>query len=162
MITKDQLIKTLIKGRLECYIKKNPSYNPYAQAILYDWEFKLEIDDLVFTDAYRGFNPYSGVEYVYKKNHDIPIWFCDYIGYVNQDINISSGEVYNFLKEGRKKHLDDSKDDLFSNYTYEKDILKYKTSFTGDLSSLLQIEDIYYKEQLVAKQISAGRLKEKE
>lgn len=159
MITQDQLIKALIKGRLECYIKKSPSYNPYTKSILYDWEFKLEMDELIFTDAYRGFNPYSGVEYIYKKNHDIPIWFCDYIGYVNQDMDISSGEIYDFLKEGRKNHLDVCKDDLFSNYNYNKDILKYQTTFMGDLSSLLQIEDIYYKEILVAKQISSGRIK---
>jgi hypothetical protein len=53
---------TLITGRMECYIKKSPSYNPYTKSDLYDWTFKLETDDLIFTDSYRGFNPYSGVE----------------------------------------------------------------------------------------------------
>ncbi len=158
MIMEDKLIKALIKGRLECYIKKSPSYNPYIKSILYDWEFKLEIDDLVFTDAYRGFNPYSGVEYVYDKNSDNPIWFCDYIGYAHQDKDISSQEIYQFLKEGRANHLDTCKDKLFSNFAYKKDVLKYETSFKRDLNSLLQIENIYYKESIVANQISAARI----
>lgn len=159
LISKEKLIKTLLKGRYECYVRKNSSYNPYTKSVVYDWEFKLEIDDLVFTDSYRGYNPYSGVEYVYEKGNNIPVWSCDYIGYVNQDVEVSSDEIYKFLKEARGNHLRNCKDNLFSNYIYENDLFKYETSFQGDVNSLLQIENSYYKILLVAQQITAGRLR---
>jgi hypothetical protein len=159
LVSKEKLIITLIKGRYECYVRKDSSYNPYTKSVLYDWDFKLEIDDMIFTDSYRGFNPYSGVEYVYKKDNNIPVWSCDYVGYVDQDANVSSEEIYKFLKEARGKHLKNCKDNLFSNYTYENDLFKYKTSFQGDVNSLLQIENFYYKNLLVTQQMTAGRLK---
>ena len=159
MVSKEKLIKTLIKGRYECYVKKSPSYNPYTKSILYDWDFKLEIDDLIFTDSYRGFNPYSGVEYVYEKDKSIPVWSCDYVGYVNQGNNISSDEIYKFLKEARGSHLHTCNNNLFSNYTYENGTFKYETLFQGDVISLMQVENIYYRNLLVAQQITAGRLK---
>lgn len=105
MISKEKLIETIIKGRYEGYVKKSSAYNPYTKSILYDWDFRLEIDDLIFTDSYRGFNPYSGVEYIYDKDNSIPIWSCDYVGYVNQANNVSSAEIYMFLKEARGNHL---------------------------------------------------------
>lgn len=159
MISKEKIIKTIIKGRDECYVKKTPSYNPYTKSILYDWDFKLEIDDLIFTDSYRGINPYSGVEYVYEKASSIPVWYSDYVGYVNQDNNVSSEEIYRFLKEARGNHLHTCKNNLFSNYAYENEAFKYETLFQGDISSLLQMENFYYKNMLVAQQITAGRLK---
>jgi hypothetical protein len=159
LVSKEKLIKTLIRGRHECYVIKSPLYNPYTKSILYDWDFKLEIDDLIFTDSYRGFNPYSGVEYVYEKDNSIPVWYCDYVGYVNQDNNVSSEGIYKFLKEARGNHLNTCDNKLFSNYTYENGTFKYETSFQGDVSSLLQVENFYYKNLLVAQQITAGRLK---
>ena len=160
LISKEKLIKILIKGRYECYVLKDSSYNPYTKSVLYDWDFKLEIDDMIFTDSYRGFNPYSGVEYVYNKDNNIPVWSCDYVGYVNQDANVSSEEIYKFLKEARGNHLKNCKDNLFSNYTYGNDLFNYKTLFQGDVNSLLQIENFYYKNLLVAQQMTAGRLKQ--
>lgn len=177
MISEDKLVKALIKGRYECYVKKSPSYNPYVKSELYDWDFKIEIDDLIFTDSYRGVNPYSGVEYVYEKGGNTPVWSCDYVGYVNQDAKVSSGEIYKFLKEARGNHLLNCQDNLFSDYTYENEIFKYETFFQGDVSSLLQIENFYYTYSksdrhqdkifgssaymnlLVAQQMTAGRLK---
>jgi hypothetical protein len=159
MISKEKLIKVLIKGRHECYVRKNSSYNPYVKSVLYDWDFKLEIDDMIFTDSYRGFNPYSGIEYVYRKGHSIPIWLCDYVGYVNLDANVSSERIYKFLKEARGNHLKNCSDNLFSNYTYGNDLFKYKTRFQGDVNSSLQIENVYYENLLVAQQMTAGRLK---
>lgn len=159
LISKERLIKTLIKGRHECYVKKSPLYNPYTKSIMYDWDFKIEIDDLIFTDSYRGFNPYSGVEYVYKKNNSIPIWYCDYVGYVNTDNNESTEKIYKFLKEARGNHLYNCGENLFSNYIYRNDTFRYETSFQGDLSSLLQVENFYYGNILIAQQITAGRVK---
>ncbi len=158
-ISKEKLIKVLIKGRNECYVKKSPVHNPYTKSVLYDWDFKLEIDNLIFTDSYRGFNPYSGVEYVYEKEKRIPVWSCDYVGYVNQDNNISSTKIYSFLKEARGSHLHTCNNDLFSNYSYEKGAFKYETLFQGGVSALLQVENFYYENQLVAQQITAGKLK---
>jgi hypothetical protein len=80
MFSQDKLMQILIKGRYECYIKKSADYNPYKKSVLYDWEFKTEIYGFIFTNSYRGFNPYSGVEYVYPAGSDVPIWFCDYVG----------------------------------------------------------------------------------
>lgn len=160
MVSEEKLIKAIIKGRYECYVRKNSSYNPYTRSEIYDWDFKLEIDDLIFTDSYRGFNPYSGVEYVYEKDSKIPVWSCDYIGYVNQNSPISSEYIYKFLKEARGNHLKHCQYNLFSDHTYEKGMLKYQTSFQGNLQSLLQIENFYYRNQLVAQQMTAGRLKQ--
>jgi hypothetical protein len=159
MITEEKLMKSLIKGRHDCYVKKNSLYNPYKKSELYDWDFKLEINDLIFTDSYRGFNPYSGVEYVYEKDNNIPVWSCDYVGYVNQDSKISSEEIYKFLKEARGNHLMSCQGNLFSNCIYKNQMFKYETIFQGDLNSMLQIENIYYKNLLVAQQMTAGRLK---
>ncbi|HBR01011.1 MAG TPA: hypothetical protein DD738_00165 [Ruminiclostridium sp.] len=103
MVSVDELMRMLIKGRLECYVKKSSTYNPYTKSVLYDWGFKLQIGDLLFTDSYRGFNPYSGVEYIYENNNNIPIWTCDYVGYVNSCV--SGEEVYRLLKEARKNYL---------------------------------------------------------
>lgn len=161
MVPKEKIIKALIEGRRECYVKKSPSYNPYKKSILYDWEFKLEIDDLIFTDSYRGFNPYSGVEYVYERGNEVPVWSCDYIGYVNKDIDISPGEIYKFLKEARGNHLNTCNGNLFTNHIYENGTHKYETFFQGDMHSLLQTENFYYKNMLVAQQITAGRLNNK-
>lgn len=159
MILEEKLIKALIKGRYECYVRKNSSYNPYTKSDVYDWDFKLKIDDLIFTDSYIGFNPYSGVEYVYEKDNNIPVWSCDYVGYVNQDVKVSSSEIYKFLKEARGNHLNNCQGNLFFNYTYANEIFKYETFFQGDVNSILQIENFYYKNMLVAQQITAGRLK---
>lgn len=159
MISKEKLINVLIKGRYECYVRKNSLYNPYTKSDVYDWDFKLEIDDLIFTDSYRGFNPYSGVEYVYEENNNIPVWSCDYVGYVNKDAKVSSEGIYKFLKEARGKHLNNCQGNLFENYTYDNEMFKYETIFQGDVNSILQIENFYYKSMLVAQQITAGRLK---
>ncbi len=159
MISEDKLIKVLIRGRYECYIKKSTEYNPYVKSELYDWDFKMETDDLIFTDSYRGVNPYSGVEYVYEKDRSDPVWSCDYVGYVNRDAEVSAGEIYKFLKEARGKHLLNCNENLFSDYTYENGMFKYETFFQGDVSSLLQTENFYYNNLLAAQQITAGRLK---
>lgn len=159
MLSKEKLVKTLIKGRNECYVRKNSEYNPYTKSIVYDWDFRIEIEDLVFTDSYRGVNPYSGVEYVYKKDDNVPVWSCDYVGYVNKDANVSSEKIYKFLKEARGNHLKNCGDNLFSNFIYGNGMFKYETSFQGDVHALLQIENFYFKNLLVAQQMTAGRLK---
>lgn len=160
MISREQLAKILIKGRYECYVKKSASFNPYKKSVLYDWEFKFETEHLLFTDSYRGVNPYSGVEYVFEKGNGIPSWTCDYIGYVNKDSNISSAAIYEFLKEARGNHLKNCNNDLFSNYEYENGLFKYETTFQGDLYSLLQIENFFYNNLPVAQQMTAGRLRQ--
>lgn len=150
-------MQIIIKGRNDCYIKKSSEYNPYTKSVLYDWEFKTQIDDFIFTDSYRGFNPYSGVEYVYNKHNNFPIWSCDYVGYVKQNTSVSAHEIYSFLKEARASHLKSCNGDLFSNHLYKNNMFKYETSFEGDVSSLLQIEDFYYNNLLIAQQITSGR-----
>lgn len=107
MISQDKLMQILIKGRHECYIKKSSDYNPYVKADLYDWEFMLPIEGFVFTDAYRGYNPYGGVEYVYRSQDELPIWSCDYIGYVSQNPKVTADKIYEFLKEARGGTLDE-------------------------------------------------------
>lgn len=159
MVLEEKLIRALIKGRYECYVRKNSSYNPYSKSEVYDWDFKLEIDNLIFTDSYRGLNPYSGVEYVYEKDKNIPIWSCDYVGYVKQDAKVSPEEIYIFLKEARGNNLKNCQENLFESYIYENGMLKYETLFQGDVNSLLQIENFYYENLLVAQQMTAGRLK---
>ena len=159
MELREKLIEILIRGRNECYVKKSAEYNPYVKSSLYDWEFRMKIDEYVFTDSYRGFNPYSGVEYVYDKEGKDVVWFCDYVGYVNDNEEIPAEEIYRFLKESRKNHLMNSKEHFFDGYRYEKGLLVYITSFNGNLDALLQMENFYYKGTLIAQQISSGKLK---
>jgi len=159
MISKEELMQLLIKGRYECYIMKSSDYNPYKKSILYDWDFKVQIGNFVYTDSYRGFNPYSGVEYIYKVGEDIPLWFCDYIGYVNENMGVATEMVYGFLKEARGSHLVNCNGNLFSDYQYENEVLRYETYFQGDINSLLQKEKFFYGDNLIAQQITAGRLK---
>lgn len=158
MISKESLMRILINGRYECYVRKNSSYNPYTKSELYDWDFKLQIDDCIFTDSYRGFNPYSGVEYVFEKDNNMPVWSCDYVGYVKQNEIISDEEIYKFLKEARGNHLKDCNNNLFTDYKYENGIFKYDTFFQGNISALFQIENFYYKDLLIAQQMTSGRL----
>ncbi|WP_019849945.1 DUF5680 domain-containing protein [Desulfitobacterium sp. PCE1] len=160
MITQDRLMQILIKGRYECYARKSTDYNPYVKSDLYDWKFTLPIDNYSFTDAYRGFNPYSGVEYIYVDQIKLPIWSCDYIGYVNLDSIMSAEAIYAFLKEARGVHLMNCQGNLFFDYEYENEFLRYKTYFQGNLAGLLQKEEFFYKNKLVAQQLSAGRLNE--
>jgi hypothetical protein len=159
MISKEDLMQVLIKGRYECYISKSSDYNPYKKSVLYDWEFKTETNGFVFTDSYRGFNPYSGVESVYPVGNDIPIWSCDYIGYVVPDTEIFADKVYEFLKEARGAHLLNCNGNLFSDYKYDNEVFQYKTHFQGDVNAILQVENFYYGDNLVAQQMTAGRLK---
>jgi hypothetical protein len=159
MLSKSDLIHTLKIGRIESYVKKTPEYNPYEKSELYDWHFEFKISDLIYTDSYRGFNPYSGVEYIYEINNQIPVWSCDYVGYVNQNDDVSTAKVYDFLKESRRNHLTDPHNDYLFGYHYKNGLFRYETSFHGESDALLQIEKFYYKEQLIAQQISAGRLK---
>jgi hypothetical protein len=160
MISKEQLIETIVKGRYECYVRKSPDYNPYRKGEIYDWEFSMETEGLVFTDAYRGFNPYSGVEYIYEKGCSIPAWSCDYVGYVRHNTGVSAEEVYKFLKEARGNQLMNCGHNLFSNHRYENGMFRYETVFQGDADSMLQIEDFYCNSILVAQQITAGRMRE--
>jgi len=159
MISAEKLMKTIIKGRLECYVKKSPFFNPYERSVLYDWEFRLVDDNLIFTDAYRGFNPYSGVEYVYEKGKNIPVWSCDYVGYAKESREIMPAEIYSFLKEARKNHLCNCGGSLIKNHVYENGPFKYETFFQGDIYSVLQVENIYFSNILAAQQISAGKFK---
>lgn len=159
MITKEKLMSLLVRGRQKCYIKKSSDYNPYKKSVLYDWEFAIEIDGFIFTDAYRGFNPYSGVEYVYSAGNSTPIWSCDYIGYVVPGAEISAERVYGFLKEARGAHLLNCNGELFLDYLYENGALQYKTHFQGDIGALLQVENFYFEDSLIAQQITAGSFK---
>lgn len=158
MISQEKLMEVLIKGRNEGYVRKSRDNNPYKESVLYDWEFKLEIDGYLFIDMYRGVNPYSGVEYVYACGANIPVWSCDYVGYAVQDTTISADRVYEFLKEARGAHLLNCNGNLFSGFQYENGMFQYKTDFQGDVNALLQIEKFYCGDMLVAQQLTAGRL----
>ncbi|KJS10417.1 MAG: hypothetical protein VR67_05170 [Peptococcaceae bacterium BRH_c8a] len=160
MINEIELIAVIIAGRSNCYIKKSSVYNPYVKSTLYDWEFTLQQGDYLFTDAYRGFNPYSGVEYVYYQgaaDSATPIWYCDYVGYVADLPEVIPGEVYQFLKESRGAHLGQCQGNLLTDYEYSNGAWHYENRFTGDLQSLLQVENFFYNNQLVARQMSGAR-----
>lgn len=159
MINEKELMAIIITGRSNCYIKKSSVYNPYVKSNLYDWEFTLQQGDFLFTDAYRGFNPYSGVEYVYHKDLAAPLWYSDYVGYVEDLPEVHPGEVYRFLKESRGKHLEQCLGNLMTDYEYSNGIWYYENRFTGGMQSLLQVENFFYNSQLVARQLSAGRLR---
>lgn len=160
VITKSQLFDLLIIGRTESYIKKSSTYNPYVTDDIYDWHFELQHGEYSFTDSYRGFNPYSGVEYIYYKGQREPIWSCDYVGYVLANAAVSEKEVYGLLKKGRGKHLLDCVGNLLADYSYGDGDFDYQTCFSGDPNAILQTEIIYYRSMLVGTQLSAGYLRE--
>lgn len=116
----------------------------------------------MFTDSYRGFNPYSGVEYIYIKGQREPIWSCDYVGYVLANSYVLEKEIYGLLKRNRGKHLLDCGGDLLSDYSNRDGDFGYHTRFSGDLNSILQTEEIYHRGTLVGTQLSAGYLRDQE
>jgi hypothetical protein len=73
MISNQELMSALIAGRSASYLKKSEEHNPYMKALLYDWEFRLHLGGLLYTDSYRGFNPYGGVEYIFENGRGLPI-----------------------------------------------------------------------------------------
>lgn len=154
-----ELMSVLITGRTECYVKKSSSYNPYVPGEKYDWDFELACGNYLFTDSYRGFNPYSGVEYIYIKDQSKPVWSCDYVGYALVNAGVSEKEIYGFLKRGRSKHLIDCAGNPLVDYSYKDGSFDYETRFSGDLKAILQIEELYYHGKLVGTQTSAGYLK---
>jgi len=161
MIVKAQLIDILIIGRTECYVKRSSTYNPYVPGGFCDWNFELEQGEYLFTDSYRGFNPYSGIEYIYIKGRPDPPWSCDYVGYVLTNSFVSEKEIYGFLKKGRGKHLLDCCGNFFADYAYRDGDFGYKSRFNGNLNAILQTEEIYYLGTMVGTQVSAGYLREK-
>lgn len=157
--SKENLLNVLIQGRLDCYVSKNDHYNPYISSDLYKWHFEKTIDGFRFSDSYRGFNPYGGVEYVRFEGDKLPLWSCDYVGYVIKDTGLKDGEVYHFLKEARGKHLKECNGDLFSDYEYGRDGLFYKLLFQEKNNELLEKADIYYRDHLIAQHIASGKFK---
>lgn len=156
MIDKE-LQNIIIDGRMSCYVSKTADYNPYKKAQDdYRWYFEKDYNAYQFTDAYRGFNPYSGMECIYKLGSDKPIWICDYIGYVLNNIDIDDLKVYEFLKEARGAHLKKSSDNLFYNYKYLKGDLTYHVVFEVNNDNILERADILYKDELVAQHIASG------
>ena len=160
MIPYDKLMESLITGRYECYVRKNSGYNPYHKSERYDWAFERKIGNLLFTDSYRGVNPYGGVEYLYEDGRGEPSWSCDYVGYVRRDAGIPAESVYAFLKEARGSHLKSCGGVLLSDYQYENGPFRYETVFEGGAASLLQTENICYEDRLVARQLSSGRTRQ--
>lgn len=160
VVTQTELLNIIIKGRNECYIKKNYIYNPYVPGDVYDWHSELEHEQYIFTDSYRGSNPYSGVEYIYIQGHQSPIWSCDYVGYALENSSVAISEIYGFLKKARASHLSGCGGNLITDYSYINGKLSYQTTFSGTLKSILQIEEIHYCDSLVGRQVSAGYFKE--
>lgn len=159
MINYETLFQLIVRGRLGSYVKGGQYKESKG---LYRWHYEMDEGDYLFTDSYRGYNPYSGVEYIYLKEDKIPVWSCDYVGFVKKESPISEREVYDFLREARGCQLERSKGSLLLNYSYENGPLKYDTNFSGDMHSLLQFENIYYNDNFISQQISGGRCKTEE
>jgi len=49
---------------------------------------------------------------------------------------------------------------LLTDYSYVDGNFNYQTTFRGDLKSLLQLEEIYFSDTFVGRQVSTGYLKE--
>lgn len=160
LISEQELWHVLIVGRSQSYVRKSAAYNPYRASSPYDWHAEMNVGGWRFTDSYRGFNPYGGVEYVYPQGSMVPVWSCDYVGYVLENALASANDVYAFLREGRAEHLRHCEGQLNTHYTHQHEAWRYETTFRGDVTALLQIEEIRYQERIVARQVAAGRLRE--
>lgn len=154
MISAEILFQIIVQGRLNSYVKGDQ----YKETVgIYNRHYEKEFGEYLFSDSYHGFNPYSGVEYIYIKGSRKPIWYCDYVGFVKKDSPIPDREVYTFLREARGNQLERSRGTLLLNYSYENGPLRYDTNFSGDMNNLLQFENFYYNDNFVAQQISGGR-----
>jgi hypothetical protein len=157
LIDKCKLIELLRHGRLQCYVKKNPTDNPYSPGKIYDWEFELSFGQYLFTDSYRGFNPYSGVEYIFEKENPIPLWSCDYVGYAYLKFDVEEKAIYGFLKKARGSHLIENSQRFFADYTMSEGDFVYVSNCSGHLTGQLQIEEISHRGDLVCRQVTSGR-----
>lgn len=157
-MTESELMRALITGRSEAYIKRADGYNPYKKALLYDWEFRLHLGSLLYTDSYRGFNPYGGVEYLFENGRGLPLWSADYAGYACAGSGTTAESAYHFLKEARGRHLSSCGGNLFSRFDDQSGLFTYQVRFEGNAASLSQTEDIYYNGKLALHQLTAGRL----
>jgi hypothetical protein len=158
LIDERELKEILITGRLECYVKTSPTFNPYQPGEIYDWEFELLVGRYLFKDLYRGTNPYSGVEYVFEEGNPLPLWSCDYVGYAKLKPLVTEKDIYGFMKMGRGSHLKDGRDNFLKNFDFDEGQFTYQSRFNGSLYGLLQIEEIYHEGDLVVQQISSGHL----
>ena len=84
------------------------------------------------------------------------------MGYVLANSYVSEKEIYGFLKKGRGKHLLYCGGDLFKDYAYSDGDFGYRSRYSGDLNAILQTEEIYYLGAIIAAQVSAGYLRDKE
>ena len=158
LIDEQELKEVLRTGRLECYVKTSPTFNPYKPGKIYDWKFELVVGKYLFKDSYRGTNPYSGIEYVLEEGNPLPLWSCDYVGYAKLKPMVTEKDVYGFLKKARGNHLENGKDNFLRHFDLFEGQFTYQSRFTGSLKGLLQIEEIYHEGDLVVQQISSGRL----
>lgn len=153
MISQERLFRIIAEGRSASYVRGAP----YTEVnSLYRWHYEMMIDGCRFTDSYRGFNPYSGVEYVYAGDSQEPIWCADYVGYVRADSPVPDDEVYSFLKRGRGAHLQACEGALNTDFVYDEGPLRYETVFTGDMHNLLQLETFYHNGVFIAQQVTGG------
>ena len=142
------------------YVNSTPDYNPYNKAKDdYDWHFENSNDKYKFTDSYRGFNPYSGIECVYANNSTKPFWISDYVGYVDLSCNIDSSKIYTFLKDARGNRLKNCNTDLFTNFDYVKDDLSYILKIQRIDNYVLEKVNILYNDNIVAQHIASGVIK---
>jgi hypothetical protein len=150
VIEERELIEVLITGRLECYAKTSLTFNPYHPGNIYDWEYERLVGKYLFKDSYRGFNPYSGVEYVFEEGKPLALWSCDYVGYAKLKPRVTEKDIYGFLKKGRGGHLKNGRDNFLKTFGFDEGQFKYQSRFNGSLYGLLQIEEIYHEGDLVA------------
>lgn len=153
----NRIIQTIIKGRKLCYVRKTEKINPYVKSDNdYDWTFEQKNELYRFTDSYRGFNPYSGVEVVYSNNYNRIIWTCDYVGYVLSESLEKPSKTYAFLKTARGKHLEECEGVFFSNFEFKNDMFLYKLLFECNGNSVLEKADIFHEEKLIAQHVASG------
>lgn len=157
MILNSKMFHILKMGRIAGYVSvNNRGTSPYKKGDIYPNFFKISADGLMYTDQYRGFNPYSGTEYIYEEGNDKPIWYCDYIGWLEENIEISGKEAYAILRELRSLYIERIVDFARLDFTYEHNEKGIQVSFEGDWDQFKWVEKYYFQGSLIVTHFSCG------
>lgn len=160
MLNIEKLIEILKIGREAGFISKRDEYNPYHKTDTYDWEFDMKIGDFTYSDSFMDGNPFSGLERIYENDDlEIPLWYSEYVCHLNSSKDLSEDTLMDFLKLGRSSHLIETGIDFFGDYEYTNGKLIYKSSFSGDILTVIQSETILLNENIVGRQVWSGGMK---
>lgn len=136
------LERVIRKGRLDSYVSKTDTFNPYQKDNEYDWRYEARYGFFTYCDRYSGNNPYNGLEEVFDRKGK-RVWVFEYLGTAHESY---ASEAYDLLKAGRRDG-----GELFEQgewrYQWQKEQLK---------DSILEREECFYGDKQILMQVGNG------